>query len=199
MIGVVLAGGSGRRFGGDKLLYRIDGKPLILHTVERLELASEIDEVFLVASPEKAERLKRFGYGVIVDELMVGPIGGIYTALSLGNVFVVAGDMPLIVPEFVNYIIHEFWKNEKAVCVPRWNSGYIEPLHAAYSERFRKILEEQIKIGDYMIRKAIERVDTCYLPIEKLPQMWHKSFFNVNRKGDLRKLAQYQREKTPQG
>ncbi|NJE42525.1 molybdenum cofactor guanylyltransferase MobA [Thermococcus sp. GR6] len=189
MIGAVLAGGRGRRFGGNKLLFRIDGKPLVLYAVEALEATKEIDGIVLVASPENAERLKKFGYEVIVDELMVGPIGGIYTALSLGDAFVVAGDMPLIVSEFVDHIIHEFWKSGKAVCVPRWSNGYIEPLHAAYSERFRKILEEQIKSGEYMIKKAIERVDTCYLPIEELPERWRESFFNVNRKEDLRKLT----------
>ncbi|NJE84851.1 molybdenum cofactor guanylyltransferase MobA [Thermococcus sp. CX2] len=188
MIGAVLAGGRGRRFGGDKLLFRIDGKPLIAYAIESLEAAREIDEVVIVASPKNAGNMEKLGYEVIVDGLMVGPIGGIYTALSLGDAFVVAGDMPLIVTEFVDYIISEFRKSGKAVCVPRWSNGYLEPLHATYSAEFRKILEEQITSGDYMIRKAIERINTCYLPIEELPERWRESFFNVNRKEDLRKF-----------
>ncbi|ANF22951.1 molybdenum cofactor guanylyltransferase MobA [Thermococcus piezophilus] len=188
MIGAVLAGGQGRRFGGDKLLFRIDGKPLIAYAIESLEAARGIDEVVIVASPKNAGNMEKLGYEVIVDGLMVGPIGGIYTALSLGDAFVVAGDMPLIVTEFVDYIIHEFRKSGKAVCVPRWSNGYLEPLHATYSAGFRKILEEQITSGDYMIRKAIERINTCYLPIEELPERWRESFFNVNRKEDLRKF-----------
>jgi molybdopterin-guanine dinucleotide biosynthesis protein A len=140
MLGAVLAGGRSRRFGDDKLLFRIDGRPLILHAIERLESASLIREVVIVASADNAGKLGHLGYGVVVDELSVGPIGGVYTALGLGDALVVAGDMPLIVPEFVDYIVREFGKNGKAVCVPRWDNGYLEPLHAAYSEEFRGFL-----------------------------------------------------------
>ncbi|NJE46203.1 molybdenum cofactor guanylyltransferase MobA [Thermococcus sp. GR7] len=189
MIGAVLAGGRSKRFGGNKLLYRIDGKPLILHTIERLESANEIEEVVIVASPENAEKLKTFGYQVLVDELLVGPIGGIYTALSLGDAFVTAGDMPRIVPEFVDYIIKYFHKSRKAVCVPRWINGHIEPLHAAYSMGFLDIIEGQLALEEYKIKRAIEKANVCYLTIEKVPPEWRESFFNVNRKDDLRKLG----------
>jgi len=37
LIAAVLAGGKSRRFGEDKLLFEINGKPLILHTIDRLE------------------------------------------------------------------------------------------------------------------------------------------------------------------
>lgn len=136
MIGAVLAGGRGRRFGGDKLLFRISGKPLLLYTIERLEQAEKIDEIVLVASKENAEKLRDFGHDVVVDELMIGPMGGIFTALSLGDAFVVAGDMPLLVPEFIDFIVERFEEAKKPACVPRWSNGYLEPLHAAYSSSF---------------------------------------------------------------
>lgn len=94
MIGAVLARGMDRRFSGDKLLFRINGKLLVLYAVEALEATREID--ILVASLWDRERLKKLGYEVIVEGMMVDPLGGIYTALSLGDTFVVAGDMPLI-------------------------------------------------------------------------------------------------------
>ncbi|NJE03516.1 molybdenum cofactor guanylyltransferase MobA [Thermococcus sp. MV11] len=189
MLGAVLAGGRGKRFGGDKLLYRIGGKPLILHAVERLETARRIDEVVLIASKNNAEKLRGLGYDVLVDELMIGPMGGLYIALSLGDALVVAGDMPLIVPEFVDYIIREFRKNGKAVCVPRWDNGYLEPLHAAYSEEFRGFLGEKIKSRDYALNRAIRESNPCYVSIEALPEEWRVSFFNVNSRGDLRKIT----------
>ncbi|NJE01668.1 molybdenum cofactor guanylyltransferase MobA [Thermococcus sp. JdF3] len=188
MLGAVLAGGRSRRFGDDKLLFRIDGRPLILHAIERLESASLIREVVIVASADNAGKLGHLGYGVVVDELSVGPIGGVYTALGLGDAFVVAGDMPLIVPEFVDYIIREFGKNGKAVCVPRWDNGYLEPLHAAYSEEFRGFLGEKIKSRDYALNRAIRESNPCYVSIEALPEEWRGSFFNVNTREDLRRV-----------
>ncbi len=188
MIGAVLAGGRGKRFGGDKLLFKISGKPLILHTIERLESAGGIDEVILVASRENSEKLKGLGYRVVVDELLVGPIGGIYTALSLGDAFVVAGDMPLLVPEFVDLIIERFNRAKKPACVPRWSNGYLEPLHAAYSKEFRPFLEEKIKSKQYAINQAIRESEACYIEIESLPEEWRESFFNVNTREDLGRI-----------
>ncbi|NJE48993.1 molybdenum cofactor guanylyltransferase MobA [Thermococcus sp. 9N3] len=188
MIGAVLAGGRGRRFGGDKLLYKINGRPLILYTIERLETARRIDEIILVASKDNAEKLERLGYRVVVDELLIGPMGGVYTALSLGDAFVVAGDMPLLVPEFIDYIIEEFKNSGKIACVPRWENGYLEPLHAAYSRAFREILEEKIKTGNYALNRAIREANPCYLPIESLPGEWRESFFNVNTREDLGRI-----------
>ena len=185
-MGAVLAGGRSRRFGGDKLLFRVNGKSLILHTLERLQSASLIDEVVVVASPDNGGKLRALGFEVMVDELTIGPMGGLYTALGSGDAFVVAGDMPLIVPEFVDYIVRI--ARGKIACVPRWSNGYLEPLHAAYSNAFRSVLEERIKLGNYSLNEAIRSVDACYLRIEELPERWRVSFFNINRRSDLQKI-----------
>ncbi|WP_457750484.1 molybdenum cofactor guanylyltransferase MobA [Thermococcus sp.] len=190
MIGAILAGGRGKRFGGNKLLYKVNGRPLILHTIERLEKAREIDEIVLIASEENAKKLRELGCRVLVDELLIGPIGGVYTALSLGDAFVVAGDMPLIVPEFVDFLISKFRESGKIACVPRWENGYLEPLHTPYSRTFRKLLEEKIKTGNYALNQAIREVSPCYISIESLPEEWRGSFFNVNTKRDLEKVKQ---------
>ncbi len=188
MLGILLAGGRSRRFGNDKLLFRVYGRPLIQHALERLESASLIDEVIVVASPDNVGRLRGLRCDVVVDELSVGPAGGVYTALGLGDAFVAAGDMPLIVPELVDHIIREFARHGKTACVPRWSNGYLEPLHAAYSRVFRGILEERIHSGDYSLNGAIRSADVCYLEVEGLPSHWRRSFFNVNSRSDLRKL-----------
>ncbi|ASJ08703.1 molybdenum cofactor guanylyltransferase MobA [Thermococcus siculi] len=189
MIAAVLAGGTGRRFGGDKLLVEVGGKPLLLHTLERLGLARRVDEIVLVASPHNADRLRTFGFRVLVDELMIGPIGGVYTALELGDVFVVAGDMPLLVPEFIDYIIDRFNESGREACVPRWGNGYLEPLHAAYSTPFRESLWGRIKAGNYALNLAIRESDVCYIETEKLPGSWRESLFNVNTREDLERLS----------
>ncbi len=186
MIGAVLAGGRGERFGGNKLLYRIGGKPLVAHVIEKLEMATEVDEVVIVASPENVPHMEELGVDVMVDELLVGPMGGVYTALLRGDAFVVAGDMPSIVPKLVDMIVRLFHESGKAVCVPSWPNGYIEPLHAAYSSRFRRELERNMEEGMYSLNRAIRSASVCYLPVEKLPEDWRCSFFNVNTKRDLR-------------
>ncbi|BAA30077.1 molybdenum cofactor guanylyltransferase MobA [Pyrococcus horikoshii] len=186
LIAAVLAGGKSRRFGEDKLLFEINGKPLILHTIDRLEKCNLIKRVVIVASSHNEKVMREFGYEVIVDELEIGPISGLYSALSLGEVLVVGGDMPSLIPEFIDYIIKEFNNSRKIACVPRWSNGYLEPLHAAYSREFREILGERIRKGKYKLGDAIREIpNVCYISIEKLPVEWRESFFNVNRKEDL--------------
>ncbi|WP_175059492.1 molybdenum cofactor guanylyltransferase MobA [Thermococcus sp. 2319x1] len=189
MIAAVLAGGKAKRFGEEKLLYKVSGKPLILHAIERVSKAEKIEGVVIITSREKKETFERLGFRAIVDELEIGPIGGVYTALrELGDVFVIAGDMPSIKPEFVDYIIEKFYGLKPLVCVPKWKNGHLEPLHAAYSKNFSKILEEQIAEGRYMLNEAIRLSNPCYIEIEPLPKEWHESFFNINTKSDLRKI-----------
>ena len=189
MLGILLAGGRSKRFGRDKLFFRVNGKPLIVHALGRLEAARRIDEVILVASPENAGRLEKLGYRTLVDKLSVGPIGGVYTALELGDAFIAAGDMPLLVPELIDYMVEMFEKSKGIACVPKWENGYLEPLHAAYSKNFREILGRRIKMGSYALNEAIRDSNPCYVPIETLPKEWQMSFFNVNVKGDLSRLG----------
>jgi len=59
IIGILLAGGKGRRFGNeDKLLQEIDGKPVIYYSLLVLEKTDGIDEVLLVSDDKKINILK---------------------------------------------------------------------------------------------------------------------------------------------
>jgi len=68
MVAVVLAGGSGQRFGSDvpKQLMRLDGRTLIEHCVAAFDQAEGIDEVLVVMPPgrtgEAAKLLDGGGY-----------------------------------------------------------------------------------------------------------------------------------------
>lgn len=194
MIAAVLAGGKSSRFGENKLLYKIDGKPIVMYTIERLLKASSIEDVVIVTSREMKEDFEALGVRVLIDDLLVGPIGGIFVALKqIGDAFVVAGDMPLINPKFVDYIVERFYERESLVCIPRWANGYIEPLHAVYSKNFVSILKKQMKKGEYMIRKAIEIANPCYILIDDLPEEFKESLFNINTKHDLERFLDFRR------
>ncbi len=189
MKAIVLAGGRAKRFGENKLLYKVDGKPIIMHTIERLLKAESIDDVVIVTCQEKKKDFEALGFRVLIDDLLVGPIGGIFVALKeVGDAFIAAGDLPLINPKFVDYIVKRFYESKSLACIPMWANGYIEPLHAVYSKDFLPILKEQIEKGEYMIRKAIEKINPCYILIDGLPEEFKESFFNINTKHDLKRL-----------
>ena len=79
IFGVILAGGQGRRMGGvDKACLPLAGRPLIAHVMDRLE--PQVERLAISANGDAA----RFGFGVpvLVDVAGMGPLAGIYAALS---------------------------------------------------------------------------------------------------------------------
>lgn len=66
-IGIILAGGIGSRFGGDKpkQYYLINGKEMIWYSIEAFRNANEIDDFIVVVDSEEYQRGKiRDTYGV---------------------------------------------------------------------------------------------------------------------------------------
>lgn len=51
--GLIVAAGKGERFGGTKQFFLLDGKPVVLHTVEAFERCRCIDQIVLVVNPPK--------------------------------------------------------------------------------------------------------------------------------------------------
>src|SRR5215212_8394605 len=81
VVGVILAGGQGRRMDGrDKALLPLAGRPLIGHILERL--APQVDRVVINANGN-AVRFAAFGLPVVADprETFEGPLAGILAGM----------------------------------------------------------------------------------------------------------------------
>lgn len=63
---IVVAAGSATRFGGEKLLADIGGKPLISHTIEAVSAVS--DTVVVVARSDLVQPFKDLGHDIIVTK-----------------------------------------------------------------------------------------------------------------------------------
>jgi ribitol-5-phosphate 2-dehydrogenase (NADP+) / D-ribitol-5-phosphate cytidylyltransferase len=79
-VGVVLAGGSGSRVGGEipKQLLEIAGKSVLEHSVAAMDGAPEIDEVLVVMHPDfigEAEKVVSSGLYRKVSQLLAGGAG----------------------------------------------------------------------------------------------------------------------------
>lgn len=76
LVAVVLAGGAGRRFGGDKLAVEIDGRPLLEHALDGLPAGTAIA---LVGPPRAVSRPVTV---VAEDPPGGGPAAGLVTGLA---------------------------------------------------------------------------------------------------------------------
>jgi molybdenum cofactor cytidylyltransferase len=94
---VVLAAGSARRFGSDKLSAAFQGEPLVSHAI-RAARAAPVSRVIVVAHPALAiptmdgVEVVRIVSGALSDSLRAG----LAAAGDVDGLFVFLGDMPLV-------------------------------------------------------------------------------------------------------
>lgn len=101
-LGAILAGGAGRRMGGDKALAELDGRPLITHVSAALEAAG--CDVVAVGRAETVAGI----HAVPDDAGGRGPAAGLLTALRVADgrpVVLVATDQPLLRPKTVTALL----------------------------------------------------------------------------------------------
>jgi len=103
---IVLAGGRSVRFGRDKLVEPIDGRPLLYLAAEAV--AAVATDVIVVAPPDGAPLLPD-GARLAHDEApFEGPLAGCMTGLLAAReplVIVVGGDMPSLEPAVLALLI----------------------------------------------------------------------------------------------
>ncbi len=70
-VAIIVAAGSGQRFGGDvpKQFLEICGKPLLIHTLEKFENCASIDEIVLVLSFDQIESFSEIAEKFIIKKL----------------------------------------------------------------------------------------------------------------------------------
>jgi len=133
-VGVLIAGGTSRRMGGeDKRFAEVGGEPIALAVLRKLRGACGR---VLVAVADPADAARFPGAEAVRDAAPdAGPLGGLVAALeaSDGDVhLVVAADLPFLDPRVLLRIAGLLGDADAAV--PRTPRG-LEPLHAAWRRR----------------------------------------------------------------
>jgi molybdopterin-guanine dinucleotide biosynthesis protein A len=102
--GLVLAGGLGRRMGGeDKGLVLLGGRPMVAHVIDTLR--PQVGSIVVNANRNR-DRYAAFGHPVIADAIggYQGPLAGVLTALQVCRTeFLVTApcDAPLVASDLV--------------------------------------------------------------------------------------------------
>jgi len=192
---VILAGGFSKRFGQDKALIELAGKPLILHVLDRT--SKIVDETMVVVASEiqkeTFERLLSHRARVVVDRHkaqspLVGALAGFESAHGEYSLLLPC-DTPFISSQIARFLLDICVNRDAAI--PRWPNGYIEPLQAAYHTKSaltaaKNALEE----GRLDLQSMIHRLRSVrYVSTMVLQQMDTEllTFFNINTYGDLKR------------
>ncbi|MBS7636198.1 molybdenum cofactor guanylyltransferase [Candidatus Bathyarchaeota archaeon] len=192
---IVLAGGTSKRFGYDKGLAQLAGKPLIMHVLDALDKIVK-EKIVVVSSKEQAEKMAKVlksDVKIAVDQSelqspLVGALTGFKEACG-EYALVLPCDTPLVLREILALIL-ELCMGKNAV-IPRWPNGYIEPLHAAYCvEPALEAAETTLKEEKLDMRSMVEKLRNIRYVSTLVFQQFDpklKMFFNVNTPADLKK------------
>jgi molybdenum cofactor guanylyltransferase len=177
--GAILAGGQSRRMGVDKAFLEVDGKPLIRHSLEVLrEVCSEV-----VIIGGNGEKFSRFGLAWHPDAVMdCGPLGGIYTALSLlkDDVVMMACDLPRVTPELLRFLISHHRQSKAQITVPEAGKR-VQPLVGVYNPSCLPLLDHFLERGERRVLHFLRECRTVAVSIESaVPPFPLDTLLNVN-------------------
>ena len=194
-IAIIFAGGSGARMGAGmpKQFLEVNGKPIIIHTLDIFEEHAEIDKIYIACKEEyikKLEKLVKKHFISKVEKIVPGGSSGqdsIYNALSAAQqenpddsiVLIHDGVRPCIDDKLISKVIQCTEKNGSAItCTPLFETPVIShdgaivdevpPRDAFYTAQ----APQSFYLGDVMDAHAKVRavnpgyegiVDTCSL------------------------------------
>ncbi len=196
----VLAGGQSTRFGSNKALTEVDGRPIVQRVIDAArDLA---DEAFIVTNTP--DEYARFGLRLVPDVLPSGgALRGLHTALSTARgpwVLCLACDMPFPQKRLLRRLCElALMPAERPLggVAPR-HAGGVEPLCAIYHrERCLPLFAPLFAAGRYRLSGIYEQAAMRFIEPPELDELdpGLLSFVNVNTHADLEAAAALARER----
>jgi molybdenum cofactor cytidylyltransferase len=167
--GIVLAAGEGRRFGGAKLLARLDSRPLLQHVLDTCA-AARLEPVIVVLGSDSAAVDEWIRWGTELRVRNPDPGRGLASSLRVGmaalrdadartaqplptSVLILLGDQPRLEPAQVARIVSASRDPGRPVVVPRYADG--QPGNPVRVEREGWSLVDQLE-GDRGLAQLFE-------------------------------------------
>jgi molybdopterin-guanine dinucleotide biosynthesis protein A len=186
--GAFLIGGKSKRFGRDKVVYPIGREVLSQKAIDIVKTVAK--DIILIGHPRK-----ELSHYKTVEDLVPGsgPLGGIYTALSVAKteyVFVFAADMPFLNIELIKHMAT--LAGDHDIIIPSWSNG-TEPLHAIYRKTLTSPIKSMIEKKHFKIDRISEVEGISILKVtEDIVRTYgdpKKIFHNVNTLKDLEMVS----------
>jgi molybdenum cofactor guanylyltransferase len=162
---IVLAGGRSSRFGRDKLVEPIDGRPMVDRAIDAVRALTS--DIVVVVSPGAAPTIDR-GVTIVHDERpFEGPLAGLATGLavlasSVEHVVLVGGDMPSLMPAVLEQLISALARHDAAVLADETGP---RPLPMAIrSSVAGPAVERLVAGGERRLRALIDELDAEVIP-----------------------------------
>ena len=163
---ILAAGLSSRMINGNKLLKKLNSKPLISNTIENY-IDSDINQISIITGHDSI-KMK-----TIADSYNIKPIHnknyrkGILSSIKIcleninqrtTGVIIALGDMPLVSNKDIKPLIKEFEKNkQKEICVPKCYNKNGNPIIFPVKILKKILISIKNDEHDYGLREIIEK------------------------------------------
>ncbi len=178
-IGVILAGGRGRRIGGDKAIAALRGRPLIDYPLQAMGAVT--GDLAVVAKADTALPELTGAELWIEPARPRHPLVGIVHALHQARgrpILVCAADMPLITPDALRALAQADPGSAPAVIALA--DGGLQPQLGLYLPAALALLQRAAEEAEQSLRGAVAAIGPALVKLDD-PQL----VFNVNTSEDL--------------
>jgi len=187
MVGVALAGGRSSRFGGEKAVATLRGRPLLQIALERLGEACKATAVSAVAGSQASRLAAEFGVPVLHDAPghPAGPLAGLCAALAWAQdggaplLATLPCDLPLAPPDLFERLARALQPADGGVVVLAPDG--VQPLCAIVRTELHAPLAARLASGEHpAVQGWLEEVRARRVPFAE-----RHAFLNVNTREDL--------------
>lgn len=184
LVGVILAGGAGRRLGGaDKAMVRLAGQPLLAHVQARLSPAVG---ALAISANGDAARFAGYRLAVLPDSVpgLPGPLAGILAgldwaaALGADAVVSVAVDTPF----FPGDLVPRLAAGASGTGAVAATATGVHSTFGLWPVGLRAALAATLAAGQ---RRLLDFVQAQGMAVVAFPATEPDGFFNINTPGDL--------------
>lgn len=185
---VILAGGMGRRMGGqDKGLIELNGRPLIKHTLDAI--LPQVQTVYINANRHQ-EDYARYGYEVLADMLdgYQGPLAGFAAGLQAATtpyIVTVPCDGPMLAADLVTRLSNALTRDHAEIAVAH-DGERMQPVYALIPTRLLPSLEKFLAEGNRKIDLWYARHSVALADFSDSPE----TFRNINTPQDRNNIQQ---------
>ena len=184
---VILAGGKGRRVGGeDKGLVQFNGEPLIAHVIDII--APQVESLVISAN-RNIEQYESFSYPVTRDrqEGFFGPMAGIDAALSATDkpyLLCVPCDTPLLPVDLLNSLYTALQASDAPMAIAT-DAQRKHPVINLMKRTVHGDVQDRLESGELKLMKWIEATGYASVDFSEQPHL----LSNLNSPEDIGLLS----------
>jgi len=197
VVGVILAGGKGKRMGGgEKPLQTVQGRALIEYVSERA--SPQVDELILSSNSDPA-LYAQLQLPIIADRFPghSGPLLGISSAMAwvstryaqpeaMPHLACFAADVPFFPETLIAQLLHGMMTNDSQVAIAR-AAGQLQPLFSIWDISSRSILDQAIARGVHGPKLLLPELNSITIDVSAESEF---DFANINTQQALHALEQ---------